>query len=93
MGQFAADSSFRYFCDLDDLLVGISFERLKRFAVLLSSLLLNSSMIEARSGVLDDSVVVSDFHLFPTNGIVSMQCGGDPEYRISASNGKSEPTR
>jgi len=49
-------------------------ERLKRFAVLLSWLLFNSSKIEVTSSESDVAVAVSDFHLFPMNGIVDLQC-------------------
>jgi hypothetical protein len=49
-------------------------EKLKRLAVLLSWLLLNSSKVEATSSESDVAVAVSDFHLFPMNGIVDMQC-------------------
>jgi hypothetical protein len=51
-------------------------ERLKCFAVLLSSLLLNSSKIEATLSVSDVTAAVSDFHLVPMNGIVDLGCEG-----------------
>jgi hypothetical protein len=74
MGQFVANSSLRYFCDLDDSMNGTAEERLKRFAVLLRWLLLHSSIIETGSGELDVTAEVSDFHFVPTNGIVSVRC-------------------
>lgn len=48
--------SFLYFCDLELPLIGMPVDRLKRLAVLLSSLLSITCTIEATSGIGDAAI-------------------------------------